>query len=262
LGDPHPGGAWVEERLLPKFDGLFCISRATANAAGATRQGRGSALVGHAHCGLDGRFSPGSKGLPARLKLTVGGDDSPLFLFVGSLIRRKNVSWLIQEVFAPYCASNPGRLIIAGEGEEAEKLRAMISSLNLSGRIHLLGRISDEERLALYRSASAVLFPSLMEGFGFVPAEAMACGTPVIVSNRGSLPEIVDDGTTGYVLPLESGPEPWITAMKMLAENASVRSELGLAAAEVVRRRFNWDTNARETAAFYREVIQRYWEAH
>ena len=112
------------------------------------------------------------------------------------------------------------------------------------------GWVPEEDKPTLYSGARALVFPSLYEGFGLPPLEALACGTPVIASNRGSLPEIVGDG--GLLLEPDD-LEGLAAAMQKLLSDDTLREDLrekGLAHAA----RFSWEKTARETLAVYREV--------
>jgi glycosyltransferase involved in cell wall biosynthesis len=94
-----------------------------------------------------------------------------------------------------------------------------------------------------------------MEGFGFVPAEAMACGTPAIVSDCGSLPEIVKHGETGFVLPVAGNSCAWVETMRQLVHDPQLRVRVGSNATSDVRMRFNWDRNAAAAADFMRRLV-------
>jgi glycosyltransferase involved in cell wall biosynthesis len=152
---------------------------------------------------------------------------------------------------------NKGTLIIAGTGSEEHLLRSLSSGNGLKNRIFFAGNINDIEQLSLYRNVTALVFPSLQEGFGLAPAEAMACGTPAIVSDRGSLPEIVRHRETGFVLSIDCGPGPWVDAMKHLSENTRLRNRMGMAAMHDVRNRFSWDENAMRATRFFYRIIER-----
>jgi glycosyltransferase involved in cell wall biosynthesis len=125
----------------------------------------------------------------SNLKSPISG---PFALFVGTFEPRKNLSTLLQAL-----AHTPGdfRLVIAGESgwvANSEPMR-IAQELGVSDKVHLAGRVSDEELDGLYRQARFVLVPSLAEGFGLTALEAMSRGTPVICSTGGSLPEVVGD---------------------------------------------------------------------
>ena len=119
-----------------------------------------------------------------------GLGDAPFVLTVGTLQPRKNHARLVR---AFEKVSSRYLLVIAGEtGWSYEETMQAIEETGQSARVRLIGYVSDDLP-ALYSAATVLAFPSLYEGFGFPPAEAMACGTPVIVSNVSSLPEVVGD---------------------------------------------------------------------
>jgi glycosyltransferase involved in cell wall biosynthesis len=124
-------------------------------------------------------------------------------LFVGTRDVRKNVGGLLR-AFARIAAHVPHRLIIAGkpalrrDGAEKEAQR-----LNITDRVTFRDFVPHDELPALYRSAELFVWPSIYEGWGFPPQEAMASGTPVIVSDGGALPEVV--GRAGSIVPFSQG---------------------------------------------------------
>jgi glycosyltransferase involved in cell wall biosynthesis len=99
--------------------------------------------------------------------------------------------------------------------------------------------------------AEVFVYPSVYEGFGMPPLEAMACGTPVIVSNTTSLPEIV--GSDGVLLP-PTDVDAWTEALARLLDDQSARAELS-ARGQQRARRFTWDETSRQTAAAYRRAL-------
>lgn len=149
-----------------------------------------------------------------RHKLTPQG----YFLAIGSLAPHKNLSMLVTAARARADQSLP--LVIAGGGNETVFGSAGISP---SQDVRLLGRVSDAELRALYQNATALVFPSLTEGFGLPPAEAMFCGCPVIASTGGAIPEVCD----GAALMLDpTDTAAWTQVMDRLAEDPEKRAEL------------------------------------
>jgi glycosyltransferase involved in cell wall biosynthesis len=130
------------------------------------------------------------------------------------------------------------RLVLTGVGHEGKPAPAGVESR---------GRVSDAELVELYRTASALVFPSLYEGFGQPPIEAMACGCPVAASNRTALPEICGDAAR-YFDPT-SAEEIASTVLDVLAEPSELVSR-GRERAQ----RFTWDDCARRHEALYREL--------
>jgi len=105
-----------------------------------------------------------------------------------------------------------------------------------------------------YNLADVFLFPSALEGFGLAVGEAMACGLPVVASDRGSIPELLVDGEGGF-LCAPTGAEPFVRRLRLLLADAALREKLGRANAERVRRLFTWDRCARETLRVYEETL-------
>ena len=141
--------------------------------------------------GVDERFAPGE--VPEEL-LAGLGIDGPYVMTVGTLQPRKNIESAIRAFEQLARAGVEHRLVVVGaRGWRDEQLLAMVAASPVAERIVLVGRISDDEMIGLQRGADLFVFPSLYEGFGIPPLEAMACGTPVVSSDRTSLPEVVGD---------------------------------------------------------------------
>jgi len=126
----------------------------------------------------------------------------------------------------------------------------LVHGLKLEERIVFLGDVSTEDLPIIYNCADVLLYPVLNSGFGFPPLEAMACGTPVVCSNRGSLPEIVGDAA------LMAGPydhEKLAIHVASLLENKLVYATYREKGLEHVRR-YSWEKTAREVLAIYRNI--------
>lgn len=175
----------------------------------------------------------------------------PYVMFVGTFEPRKNLSTLLKAL--PLTPPDLRVVMVgasgwgAGGGDEPAKLA---QELGVTSRVQLAGRVTDDELDQLYRSARALVFPSLSEGFGLPALEAMSRGIPVICSNTGSLPEIVSDAA------LLHAP----TDVHQLAQHltrlwtddvlhATMRLR-GLARAQ----QFSWQKAAQETAKIYEEL--------
>jgi glycosyltransferase involved in cell wall biosynthesis len=173
-------------------------------------------------------------------------------LFVGTVEPRKNLPTLLsafQQVLDHYHPEVD--LVLAGApGWLTDELYALVGRLKLEGRVHFLGRVSDEELVWLYNAAQVFVFPSFYEGFGLPPLEAMACGTPTIVSNVSSLPEVVGDA--GLVIDPTDANDLTVAIWRLLSDQA-LRDEMidkGFRRAAL----FSWERAARETLELYRRV--------
>jgi len=165
----------------------------------------------------------------------------PYLLYVGSRRYNKNLPRLLRA----YCASGVReevRLVLTGQPDE--QLSGLVSSLQLNGRIVFAGSCTNEGLAELYRGAVALMYPSLYEGFGLPPLEAMACGVPVLTTNVCSLPEVVGDAAV-QVNPLHV--EEIADGIRRLVEDSALRQQLrerGLIRA----RKFSWEETARRTS--------------
>ena len=181
--------------------------------------------------------------------------DDPLryILYVGSENPRKNLPRLVRAFARLHEALPESRLIKIGSPEyarEAEQLRSQVQDMGLTGFVLFYPHVPDEDLALFYNLADLFVFPSLCEGFGLPPLEAMACGTPVVCSNAASLPEVVGDAAI-MVDPYDV--EGLAEAMRRVLADAGLREELrekGLARA----RQFTWERTARETVAVYQQV--------
>ena len=200
--------------------------------------------------GVDRGFSPGERDsldLPA-------GVATPFVLHVGDLHERRNLGIALEAVIEArrhFGASSTLSLVLAGvDRGVTEGLRAIASNAGVSDALVHLGTVSEERLRALYRSATAVVYPSLYEGFGLPVLEAMASGTPVIASHAASIPEVL--GNAGVLLdPLDV--RGWTDAIVAIVNDEPLRARLreaGLARAG----EFTWARTARITLEVYRRA--------
>jgi glycosyltransferase involved in cell wall biosynthesis len=123
--------------------------------------------------------------------------DRPALAFAGRLTAAKSLGVLLDAVARVEGVS----LVVAGDGEERERVAARAAELGLDGRVRLAGALPREEVLALLAAADAVVLSSAWENFPHVLVEALALGTPVIATRVGGVPEIVEDGVSGLLVP-------------------------------------------------------------
>jgi glycosyltransferase involved in cell wall biosynthesis len=174
-------------------------------------------------------------------------------LYVGSENPRKNLPFLLKALEQLKARVPKVRLLKVGGAEtpvQREQFLGQIKTLNLEQQVILLDQVPQADLTALYSLADAFVFPSLYEGFGLPPLEAMACGTPVVCSNAASLPEVVGDAALSVAPDDLPG---WVAAMERILLDEALRTELrgrGLARAA----EFTWERTARQTLAVYQEV--------
>lgn len=194
-------------------------------------------------------FRPPERGTLERFRAARGLPEQ-FILYVGTLEPRKNLTTLL-EAYAELARDHELPLIVGGgKGWLYDAVFQRLEQLGLRERVRFVGYLDEEELPLWYAAATVFVFPSLYEGFGMPPLEAMACGTPVITSNSSSLPEVVGDA--GITIPPHD-PAGFAEALDRVLRDPELRQELrerGLVQAT----RFSWRTTAERTLAAYRDV--------
>ncbi|MCX6015715.1 MAG: glycosyltransferase family 1 protein [Chloroflexales bacterium] len=200
----------------------------------------------------DARFRPSTPSELAAFRQRNGLPERYLF-YLGTLEPRKNIPRLL-DAYAQIAHEVDAPLLIGGgKGWLYEPILAQAERLNLGDKLRFVGYIPQAEQHLWYGAATAFVFPSLYEGFGMPPLEAMACGTPVIVSNASCLPEVTGDA--GYQVDPHD-VDGWAQAMHQVLGDASLREDLA-ARGPIQAARFSWQETALRTLAVYRAVARR-----
>lgn len=171
-------------------------------------------------------------------------------LFVGTLEPRKNLSLLIKAAAA--CESDIPIVLVGWEGWGGDRWLETVKDEGLRNRIFTPGYVDEESLACLYSNASALIFPSLYEGFGLPVLEAMACGCPVICSDVASLPEVAGDAAL-FIDPYDV--DGLATAIDKLVEDSTFRIDLIRKGFERVAQ-FSWQRAAEETLDVFRKVAR------
>ena len=173
-------------------------------------------------------------------------------LFMGTLEPRKNPGALLDS-YALVRSRHPeiGELVIAGRAAaSAQTWIDRTRESDLAGHVRLLGYVPDDDRRALYRQARMLVLPSFEEGFGLPVLEAMACGVPVVISNRGALPEIAGPAAS----PVDPNDVEGLAAqMAQLLDRDAARLAVSRGLAQAAK--YTWDNCARLTRDAYRAAI-------
>ncbi|QDV71804.1 Glycogen synthase [Rosistilla carotiformis] len=168
----------------------------------------------------------------------------PYLLYVGNQRPHKNVGGLLH-AFAQICGTRDVDLAITGQAT-AETVATM-EKLAIAGRVHFLGKLSDDQLAAAYRGAQATVLASEYEGFGLPVIESMACGTPVVCSNVTSLPEVAGDAA----VLVETHPDSIAAGIRRVLEDPTLQQTL-IAAGLNRAADFSWEA----TAAKVLQVLQ------
>ena len=176
----------------------------------------------------------------------------PFVLYVGTIEPRKNLSRLVQ-AFARACRSSTQLVLVGPLGWKYAALLKQIEALQLGTAVRLIGYVPDHDLPALYSLAHVFAFPSIYEGFGLPIVEAMACGAPVLTSNRSSMIEL-GDGAAQLVDPFSV--EAMADGLQRVLSDTTLRAELRCAGLERAAQ-FSWTRAAEETVRVYEQIGRR-----
>src|SRR6266542_838654 len=200
--------------------------------------------------------APAPQFAAAGLERSTLAGERPYFVFVGTISPRNNVSRIIRALagMATDARDRPARpelIVVGADGYGANDVRALPALLGIVGDVRFVGPQPALEVARLYRHATAVVYPSLLEGFGLPVVEAMAAGAPVITSDRSSMPEVSGEAA---ILVDPEDEAAIASAMLRVLEDGELRADLR----ERGRMRaasFSWERAARETLAVFDEAL-------
>ena len=173
-------------------------------------------------------------------------------LYVGARKQHKNLELVLGAWAAMHAGERPPLVLSGPAWTASEPLAALAATLRVTDSVRFAGDLRDEHELScLYSGASLLVQPSLAEGFGLPPLEAMACGVPVLASDAGSLPEVLGDAAE--MLPPRE-PGAWAAAVARLRSDRSRREEL-VARGTTRAARYTWEATARATFTAYAEAL-------
>lgn len=178
------------------------------------------------------------------------GED--IVLFAGKMTRFKGID-ILMDAAATYEAQLPNVItVLAGDGEERANLEAQAAELGLQ-RVHFIGNVAQDELARLYSIADIDLVPSRREPFGLVAVEAMACGTPVVATNQGGLPDFVNDEVGALVNPEDAADlaRGIVATLERALANSAWRDEVAAYASG----HYSQAVIIRELDELYREVV-------
>jgi phosphatidyl-myo-inositol dimannoside synthase len=197
------------------------------------------------------RFSPAEKG--DRRAPHFG----PHMIFAcRQLFPRKGIRFLLEAAAVLKPQFPDLKVVLAGDGFERPALVQLAQELGIGEDVTFLGWVSNAELPPFYRAAAVSVIPSLEEGFGIPAAEAMGCEVAVVASDAGGLPEVVENGITGLVVP-RGDSAALANAIGSLLTDPERRRQMGQAGRARALRLFDWDRSAEQFEELYSEIAQR-----
>jgi glycosyltransferase involved in cell wall biosynthesis len=195
------------------------------------------------------RFSPAAANAPREF-------GRRMIFACRQLFPRKGIRFLIEAVAKLKPKYPDINLIIAGDGFERPVLEELARSLGIGDRTQFLGWVANKELPRYFRGCAVSVIPSLEEGFGIPAAEAMGCEIPVVATDAGGLPEVVENGVTGYVVP-KGDTAALANAIDWLLADDALRMKMGQAGCIRARSRFDWDLSVQKFEAVYARVLNK-----
>ena len=190
------------------------------------------------------RFSPAPAG-------AVDPRFGPNMIFAcRQLFPRKGIRFLVEAAAQLKPRFPDLKVVVAGDGFERPDLIALAERLGIARDVTFLGWVPNSELPPYYRAAALSVIPSLEEGFGIPAAEAMGCETAVVASDAGGLPEVVEHGVTGLIVPRGDANALAGAIGELLADPAR-RARMGQAGRERALRLFDWDRSAEQFEQIY-----------
>lgn len=269
LGRGYHASLWLEQTALQNADGVIAVSGAMQ--ADVTRlYGVDPEKIRVIYNGIDAnKFRPREN--PAVLSAYGIDAARPYILFVGRLTRQKGIIHLVNAL--PALQAGLQVVLCAGAPDTPEIDQQMRERVHEARRhsanpiIWIADMVPEDDLVALYSHAALFVCPSVYEPFGIINLEAMACRTPVVAAAVGGIPEVVDHGETGVLVPFApvsaGDPEPQdpdryandlAAAMNALISDAPKRRQMGAAARRRVEEHFSWPRIAQQTLDYYRHL--------
>jgi glycogen synthase len=269
LGNGYFLSRWIENSAYNQADGIIAVSQQMKEDV-VEAYGVNPEKVTVIHNGIDPEFYKPTFDLDLLAEYHID-PNVPFVLFVGRITRQKGISQLIAA--AKYFNKNCQIVLCAGAPDTKEielETEALIADLkkDREGVILISEMLPREKVKVLYSHARVFACPSLYEPFGIINLEAMACETPVVGSHVGGIPEIIVEGETGYLVPLESvsrtnfnpvNPEAFqkdfASKVNLLLDDATLATKMGKSGRERVLKIFSWESIAKTTFDYYQKVI-------
>ncbi len=231
--------------VVPRLEKIVTVSKiAAASVAGA--YGLEEEKVAVVYNGVDTEIFRPNPAVPKKKRQLV---------FVGNTEdRKKGIRYLLEAML--YLPKDVRLLVVDGGAPRHVVMEELLKRYNIKDRVTTTGKIPTAQVAAAYQESGICVAPSLYEGFGFPPAEAMACGVPVVSSDGGALPEVVGkDGETGLIVAKQD-VRALAQAINRLLENQDLAQRLAENGRKRVLELFSWETAAKNMVALYEERIR------
>lgn len=237
--------------LLPikRADRVIAVSNASANFCRAFGVPEGKIEI------IPNGLDPSGFNLDdgSRIRADLGIGSRPLIMTAIRLVKRKGPRYLVTAFSKVLRRMPDAMLVIAGDGPEAKNLRRLTKKLGIGSSVLMLGSLPHKQVLKLMTAADVFVLPSLMESFGLVLLEAMMAGTPIVCTHVGGVPEVIENGVNGLMVP-PADDDALANAILMILNDRNLAKRLSRNGLKIVRERFDWKKTAKKTLAVYETI--------
>ncbi|MFI6935727.1 glycogen synthase [Streptomyces sp. NPDC050287] len=259
LGGGYALSSWAERTAIESADGVIAVSGAMREDILGCYPALDPAKVHIVHNGIDTSLYRPDHGTDVLRRIGLD-PERPFVLFVGRITRQKGVPHLLRAVRHIDPAAQV--VLCAGAPDTPEidqEFRDLFEELSrVREDVHWIPQMLPRpEVIQLLTHAAVFVCPSVYEPLGIVNLEAMACGTPVVASRVGGIPEVVDDGRTGILVPVDDDFETGLArALDSVLGDPEAARRMGEAGRERAVGEFGWDAVARRTVRLYEEILK------
>lgn len=259
LGGGYALSSWAERTAIESADAVIAVSGAMREDILGCYPALDPAKVHIVHNGIDTALYRPDHGTDVLDRIGLDRD-RPFVLFVGRITRQKGVPHLLRAVRDIDPAAQV--VLCAGAPDTPEidrEFRELFEELSrVREGVHWIPQMLPRpEVIQLLTHATVFVCPSVYEPLGIVNLEAMACGTPVVASRVGGIPEVVDDGRTGLLVPVDDAFEPSLArALDSVLGDPGTARRMGEAGRERAVGEFGWDAVARRTVGLYEKILK------
>jgi starch synthase len=256
LGGGYRISSWAEKAALHDAAAVIAVSHGMRTSVLHAYPDLDPERVHVVHNGIDTEEYAPDSGTDVLERWGVATDE-PYAMFVGRITHQKGVEALLRSA-----ASWPGQFVFCAGSPDTPEIGALVASLvedlqaSRPGVIWIEEMIPRPDVIQLLSHATVFVCPSIYEPLGIVNLEAMACGTPVVASRVGGIPEVVDDGVTGVLVDLgDDFEDRFATEVSALLSDPTRAAAMGAAGRERAVAEFGWDAIAARTVEVYRSVL-------
>jgi glycosyltransferase involved in cell wall biosynthesis len=257
---------WLYQKIIPaclnRADHIFCISNAAKHEV--LIRGVNEKKVTFVPLGITDDIFKNNKKIFKQKALEILNIKDPqtkIILSVGRLVRRKGISWFIENVFGKVVEGSINKitLVIAGEGEEAHRIRETVKMSKFGKNIHLLGRVNEDKIKTLYNGSDIFIMPNIkvegdMEGFGRVLLEASLCEIPVVASGIEGINDAIENNMNGFLIH-EKDEKYFANTIINLLSDEKAAIKFAKKSRKYSLKNYSWDKVSSEFIKVYKKII-------